>query len=973
MIQFRAKVLLCCLALSILSLMSAPLSAKVTTVIMSQDFSSDIDGGFPPSGWSTDGFGFWYGSNYGIDKGTGDGGFNGSAMFDMFDNCGAENLYSPSVDASAYNGSGATVTIDFDYWWEQTFYDQFGNNTVTIYANDGSGNQIQLAQISNSTDFTFSSGNFSENYFDPLTDPSLWGHKTYTIPAAYATSGLQIVFNADGSSVCGGGGNFGVDNIVVTGSLPQNITYAPAMLAFGSVLTGTQSEAQCVTLTNPSSVDVPINSASIGGPQSDQFTISGNVPAVIPADGSVNICVVFAPIGVGDRTADLFINNNSDNHPLIDVPLTGHSSAPVIEIDPIGKVNTSTRLFKNTFIRLGNSVEQCLLVKNIGEATLSVDPEATFIGGDFPSEYTISRIPANPLVNGQSDTLCVIYHPTMEGSHPAKLFIASNAFNGVQEVDLTGIGKLPKIVVTPAIVNFDSVQVGDTSCTQLTITNPGSDTLIVAKNYLSSNEGDFHYTGLNDEQSIIPPGVSLNVSLCFIPLQRGEREARLTLVTNIPLTFEEQRRDTGTVNVDISGTGVPTGNLSVSLSGAPTFDSALVGTKVCRQATISNTGQADITITSATIGGAQASDFSYSGITIPVTIPAQSQITVNICAVPGARGIRLGALVIGAVSSDKTSGATIPLGVFGEIACASPTPNALFSDVTLPNNGTDSSLCVWIHNCGDLAAVYSATVSGAAKADYTVTPSSSATIAPNDSAQFCVNFKPSAVGTSIASLDVTTANTATVSVPLAGVDGCAIVAAVADPVPSTGVLAKSTFNVTINNTGTFEWDANASTVTPNDGVFTVLGLDKPAAPAANGAIVVQMQFAPTILGSASAILTFPNAGPCENAPISVQLNGMGIVNSVSQSVTGDGFSLDQNYPNPFVSSTTFNYSLPTESLIRITLCDMTGKQVKELVSGRVSGGDHSVTFDASHLASGTYVYTLECGSVRLSKDLVLSK
>jgi hypothetical protein len=107
--------------------------------------------------------------------------------------------------------------------------------------------------------------------------------------------------------------------------------------------------------------------------------------------------------------------------------------------------------------------------------------------------------------------------------------------------------------------------------------------------------------------------------------------------------------------------------------------------------------------------------------------------------------------------------------------------------------------------------------------------------------------------------------------------------------------------------------------------------------------------------------------------VKVDFTGEGVVNSVKPTVSADGFALDQNYPNPFVHSTTFNYTLPTESTIRITLNDMTGKQVKVLVSGRVTGGDHSVTFDASSLASGTYVYTLECGALRLSKDLVLSK
>ncbi|MEP7234906.1 MAG: T9SS type A sorting domain-containing protein, partial [Ignavibacteriota bacterium] len=123
----------------------------------------------------------------------------------------------------------------------------------------------------------------------------------------------------------------------------------------------------------------------------------------------------------------------------------------------------------------------------------------------------------------------------------------------------------------------------------------------------------------------------------------------------------------------------------------------------------------------------------------------------------------------------------------------------------------------------------------------------------------------------------------------------------------------------------------------------------------------------------SAELTFPNAGPCQEQAVTVALNGEGIVNSVASTISNGGFSLGSNYPNPFVRATTFEYTLPKESVVRITLSDMTGKLVRELASGRISEGSHTLTFDASGLASGTYIYTLESGAIRLSKSMVLSK
>jgi hypothetical protein len=135
---------------------------------------------------------------------------------------------------------------------------------------------------------------------------------------------------------------------------------------------------------------------------------------------------------------------------------------------------------------------------------------------------------------------------------------------------------------------------------------------------------------------------------------------------------------------------------------------------------------------------------------------------------------------------------------------------------------------------------------------------------------------------------------------------------------------------------------------------------------------VQMQFAPTKLGNASAILTFPSAGPCENAPVSVTLNGEGIVNSVNE-ISAEGFSLEQSYPNPTQGNANFTYSTPRETEVRIALVDLTGKLIRTLITGRVSEGQHIVSFDARDLASGTYIYLLESGSTRLVRQFILTK
>lgn len=79
------------------------------------------------------------------------------------------------------------------------------------------------------------------------------------------------------------------------------------------------------------------------------------------------------------------------------------------------------------------------------------------------------------------------------------------------------------------------------------------------------------------------------------------------------------------------------------------------------------------------------------------------------------------------------------------------------------------------------------------------------------------------------------------------------------------------------------------------------------------------------------------------------------------------------YPNPFNPTTTISYQLSAANRVNLSVYDISGHQVAELVNGWRNAGHHEVTFDASHLASGVYFYRLEAGEFTASGKMMLVK
>ncbi len=88
-------------------------------------------------------------------------------------------------------------------------------------------------------------------------------------------------------------------------------------------------------------------------------------------------------------------------------------------------------------------------------------------------------------------------------------------------------------------------------------------------------------------------------------------------------------------------------------------------------------------------------------------------------------------------------------------------------------------------------------------------------------------------------------------------------------------------------------------------------------------------------------------------------------------ITSNTFTLEQNYPNPFNPSTVINYSVPLKSNVILKVYDILGKEVASLVHEKQAAGNYKVTFNASNLSSGIYIYKLQTDSYAKSMKMIL--
>ena len=306
------------------------------------------------------------------------------------------------------------------------------------------------------------------------------------------------------------------------------------------------------------------------------------------------------------------------------------------------------------------------------------------------------------------------------------------------------------IFISPATVLFGDVSVGTASAAKtITLTSSGSGTLTISSITAS---GDFAQT--NNCGTSVAAGENCTVSVIFTPAATGTRSGTLSISDDAAGSPD---------TVTLTGTGAvaaPAVTPSVTdddpvVSLAPTsltFASQAVGTTSVNQAiTLTNTGNASLSLTSISVKGANAGDFAQTN-TCGSSVAAGGKCTISVTFTPAASGSRSAALSI----ADNASGSpqTVSLTGTGTAPVASVSPTSLtFSSQAVDT--TSSAQTVTLTNSGNAAlSITSLTFTGTNASDFAHTDTCGTSVAAGANCTIAVLFTPSASGARTAALSI---------------------------------------------------------------------------------------------------------------------------------------------------------------------------------------------------------------------------
>jgi hypothetical protein len=308
-----------------------------------------------------------------------------------------------------------------------------------------------------------------------------------------------------------------------------DVTLSPASASFGSLATGTASNAKNFTLHNNELTALSVSSITFTGTNAGDFSQTntcGALPTSLAAGTSCTISVTLTPSVLGAETATLTVTDNAPvaQYQTLTSSLSGTGVADVTLAPAsasFGSVATVTASNAKNFT-LHNNELTALSISRI-----------TFTGtnaGDFSQTNTCGALPAN-LAAGTSCTISVTLTPSVLGAETATLTVNDNAAVAQYQTltsSLSGTG-VTQAIVSPTSLTFSKQTVGTTSAAKnVTLKSNLLTTLTISSvGFTGANPRDFAQTNTCGGSLLAQSTCTITVT--FKPTAKGTRTAALSV------------------------------------------------------------------------------------------------------------------------------------------------------------------------------------------------------------------------------------------------------------------------------------------------------------------------------------------------------------------------------------------------------------------------------------------------------------
>ena len=450
-------------------------------------------------------------------------------------------------------------------------------------------------------------------------------------------------------------------------------------LTFPAQQVGSAGMALTATLSNPGNAPLPISGITISGANAMDFTQTNTCGTSLAAAGSCTISVAFIPRLVSLEKATMSVVTAVGTHTLA---LNGQGVAPSVTMNPTAPLQLAFAAQQVGTVSAGSAVT--LTNSGIGPITITSVTISGLNQLDF-AQTSNCPIITTPLAAGAFCTINVTFKPTAATPLAAQLNVATTAGNPT--VALSGGGQAPSSALTPTTpLTYPTQQVNTTSAAQVaTLTNTGVGPLAYTSVTITgTNATDFAQA--NTCATGLAAAATCPINVTFTPTAVGARTATLNVVD-----------PTGTQMITLNGTGQAANSATVSAAALSYVAQQTATASAAQTVTLTNTGALALPITSISITGLNATDFTQTNTCgLSVVAGATGTCTVSVIFNPAAAGAKSAALTI----VDGAGTQTVTLGGTGQAPSSTLTPATPLAFAAQQTATTSAAQSVVLTNTG---------------------------------------------------------------------------------------------------------------------------------------------------------------------------------------------------------------------------------------------------------------------------------